>query len=186
MKNYAKRTVPYRFRFPFFFTCRPNTHVSVTSYRLPTKALSASGLLFHVSLTFTATPMRITVPWSILVWNALQVLANVEKTIFLAPPAISISPSHPNLEDLFLDVLTPAPSRWRLRRQVAASFATSTDPRGNETWLLLEGLEEKRRYEVRICWAATVRYPARFSPITIACARQFFAYSIHSNHRSFF
>lgn len=84
-------------------------------------------------------------------------LGNVEKTIFLAPPSISIPSGHPNLNDLHLDVLSTPLSRLSLRRQVPASFPTLTDPRGNETWLLLEGLEEGRRYEVRICWVATVR-----------------------------
>lgn len=89
--------------------------------------------------------------------SLLPALGNVEKTIFLAPPSISIPSGHPNLKDLYLDVLF-APLSWlSLRRQVPASFPTPNDPRGNETWLLLEGLEEGRRYEVRICWVATVR-----------------------------
>lgn len=87
----------------------------------------------------------------------LPALGNVEKTIFIAPPSISIPSSRPNLKDLYLDVLSPPLSQLSLRRQVPASFPTPTDPRGNETWLLLEGLEEGRRYEVRICWVATVR-----------------------------
>ncbi|MCJ1465344.1 hypothetical protein MMC07_003962 [Pseudocyphellaria aurata] len=81
-------------------------------------------------------------------------LANVEKTIFLAPAPIHIPREHPNLDDLQLQVLTPA--RWRLQLRIAASFPTAAKSfRGTETWLLLEGLEEQRRYEVRICWAAT-------------------------------
>lgn len=87
----------------------------------------------------------------------LPALGNVEKTIFLAPPSISIPSGHPNLQDLYLDVLSTPLSLLSLRRQLPASFPTPTHPRGNETWLLLEGLEEGRRYEVRICWAASVR-----------------------------
>lgn len=84
----------------------------------------------------------------------LSVWANVEKTIFLGPEAIQIPKAHPNLEDLRLESLTP--SHWSLRCQVVASFPNSTNPKGSETWLLLDGLEYNQRYEVRICWAATV------------------------------
>lgn len=87
----------------------------------------------------------------------LPALGNVEKTIFLAPPSVSIPLGRPNLEDLYLDVLSTPLSLLSLRRQLPASFPTPANPGGNETWLLLEGLEEGRRYEVRICWMATVR-----------------------------
>ncbi len=84
----------------------------------------------------------------------LSVLANVEKTIFRGPEAIQIPKAHPNLEDLRLESLTP--SHWSLRRQVVASFPNFTNAKGSETWLLLDGLEYNQRYEVRICWVATV------------------------------
>ena len=84
----------------------------------------------------------------------LSVLANVEKTIFLGPEAIHIPRAHPNLEDLHLEVLTP--SHWRLRSRILATFPHPTSPKGTETWVLLNGLEQDQRYEVRVCWAATV------------------------------
>ena len=84
----------------------------------------------------------------------LSVLANVEKTIFLGPKAIHIPKAHPNLDDLHLDILTQ--SDWTLRRQLVATFPNSTHPTGTETWVLLDGLEQDQRYEVRVCWAATV------------------------------
>ena len=99
--------------------------------------------------------MRIAVSCLTLLCSLPSILANVEKTVFLTPASISIPRDHPNLDDLQLAVLTPA--RWRLQHQIAASFPTaSTNFRGTETWMLLEGLEEQRRYEVRICWPATV------------------------------
>ena len=84
----------------------------------------------------------------------LFVFANVEKTIFLGPEAIHIPQTHPNLDDLRLDILNP--TSWNIRRQVVATFLNSTNPKGSETWILLDGLEQNQRYEVRICWAATV------------------------------
>lgn len=107
---------------------------------------------------FSYTPhMRTSALFLALTCCLLPALGNVEKTIFLGPASISIPSGHPNLKDLYLDVLSPPLSRLSLRRQIPASFPTPTDPRGNETWLLLEGLEGGRRYEVRICWVATVR-----------------------------
>lgn len=112
----------------------------------------------YSSLEFPYTPhMRTSTLFWALTCCLLPALGNVEKTIFLAPPSISIPSGHPNLNDLYLDVLSAPLSQLSLRRQVPASFPTPTDPRGNETWLLLEGLQEGRRYEVRICWLATVR-----------------------------
>lgn len=99
--------------------------------------------------------MRIAVSCLTLLCSLAPILANVEKTIFLTPLFIHVPGEHPNLDDLQLEVITPA--RWRLQYQIAASFPdASASVRGTETWLLLRGLEEQRRYEVRICWAATV------------------------------
>lgn len=80
--------------------------------------------------------------------------ANVEKTVFLAPPALSIPTAHPNLDDLSLIPLTPLYTSVRTR--LNASFPTDGAPKGNEHWLLLDGLSPGARYEVRICWLATV------------------------------
>ena len=81
-------------------------------------------------------------------------LANVEKIIFTAPEAVSVPQEHPNLDDLYLVSLSSAVNSVRLR--VNASFPSEESPNGEETWLLLENLNPARRYEVRICWAATV------------------------------
>ena len=83
-------------------------------------------------------------------------LGNVEKTIFLGPKAINI-PKHnqPNLDALRLEVLSPTNSVRRLR--LRAEFPTEDLPQGVPAWFLLYGLTYGKRYEVRICWAATVR-----------------------------
>ena len=101
--------------------------------------------------------MRIAISHLTLLCSLPRILANVEKTIFLGPPFIPFPDTHPNLEDLHLDVLSP--SHGTLRRQIAASFPTTLTAQGTETWLLVEGLDERQRYEIRICWAATVSDP---------------------------
>jgi hypothetical protein len=82
------------------------------------------------------------------------VLGNVEKTIFVAPPAISIPTAHPNLDDLSLIFLSPL--QLSARTRLNASFPTEDSLRGTEHWFLLDGLSPGTRYEVRICWLATV------------------------------
>ncbi|KAL4802748.1 hypothetical protein BDV18DRAFT_60655 [Aspergillus unguis] len=79
--------------------------------------------------------------------------ANVEKTIFLAPPAYSLPDRDPTLDDLGLERLSP--SNGMLRTTVNASFPTETESRGTDSWYLLENLNPGQRYEVRICWLAT-------------------------------
>ena len=98
--------------------------------------------------------MRLLAYLQSLAWCIFLVHGNVEKTIFLAPEAIHIPQQHPNLEDLNLEVLSPSNSR--LRRQLPAAFPTPTNPKGIEAWFLLDRLTQHQRYEVRICWAATV------------------------------
>lgn len=81
--------------------------------------------------------------------------ANAEKAIFLGPAPINLPQQSPSLADLRLDVLTP--DDYLLRTHLAAVFPTDEQPRGAETWLLLDSLTEGQRYEVRVCWLATVR-----------------------------
>lgn len=85
------------------------------------------------------------------------VAANTEKTIFLGPEPINIPQQSPSLADLHIDVLTP--DSWSIRTHVEAVFPTAESPRGIETWLILDNLTESQRYEARICWLATVRFP---------------------------
>ncbi|KAI0163363.1 hypothetical protein BJ166DRAFT_292527 [Pestalotiopsis sp. NC0098] len=80
-------------------------------------------------------------------------LANTEKAIFLGPETVNIPPTHPNLEDLHIDTLTPA--QWAVRTHLDAQFPTDGARFGSATWLALDELTEGQRYEVRVCWAAT-------------------------------
>ena len=98
--------------------------------------------------------MRLLAYMQILAWCISLVHGNVEKTIFLAPEVIQIPQQHPNLEDLPLEALSP--SRPVLRRQLPAAFPNPGSPKGIEAWFLLDRLTQHQRYEVRICWAATV------------------------------
>ena len=79
--------------------------------------------------------------------------ANVEKTIFIAPSSTPL-PSETGLDDLGLERLSPLSPI--LRTQLNASFPTSDNPLGTESWYFLEDLNPGQRYEVRICYLATV------------------------------
>ena len=98
--------------------------------------------------------MRLLAYLQSLAWCIFLVHGNVEKTIFLAPEAIQIPQQHPNLQHLNLQLLSP--SNPQLRRQLPAAFASPADPKGISAWFLLDRLKQHQRYEVRICWAATV------------------------------
>lgn len=80
--------------------------------------------------------------------------ANTEKAIFLGPETVNIPQTHPNLEDLHIDTLTP--DNWAIRTHLGAQFPTNSSKFGKATWLVLDKLTEGQRYEVRVCWAATV------------------------------
>ncbi|OOQ91645.1 hypothetical protein PEBR_08937 [Penicillium brasilianum] len=79
--------------------------------------------------------------------------ANVEKTIFLGPPATTVPSEAPELDDLGLDRLSP--QNAVVRTQLNASFPTAAAPEGTDSWFFLEDLTPGKRYEVRICWLAT-------------------------------
>lgn len=89
------------------------------------------------------------------------VQANVEKTIFLAPAAATIPSKEPSLDDLGLERLSP--QNPVVRTKLNASFATTAAPEGTESWFFLENLNPGQRYEVRVCWLATVS-PSLQSP----------------------
>lgn len=80
--------------------------------------------------------------------------ANTEKTIFVAPSSISLPNVHPGLDDLCLDVLSPINSS--LHVQLPVAFASKEAPRGIQSWYLLDRLQPGQRYELRVCWVATV------------------------------
>jgi hypothetical protein len=91
----------------------------------------------------------------LLLMQTYAVLCNTEKTIFLAPNQVQIPVEHPTLEDLQLEALSP--EHWSLRTCIRAEFPTNSSRYGQASWYLLHGLQEGQRYEVKICWAATVR-----------------------------
>ena len=96
------------------------------------------------------------IPWLVfLVALIITVNANTEKLIFLGPSAITIPNVHPGLDDLQLDTLSPT-GQHTLETQLSVKFPTEAEPRGVQSWYLIEGLQEGRRYELRICWVATV------------------------------
>ncbi|KAL5419486.1 hypothetical protein PMIN06_007787 [Paraphaeosphaeria minitans] len=85
--------------------------------------------------------------------SILTVCANVEKTIFLGPSAILLPNARPDLDSLDVDTIESA-EHPILATQLSVKFPTESTPRGVDSWYLLRGLEEGRRYEVRICWPA--------------------------------
>ncbi|EKD17505.1 hypothetical protein MBM_04366 [Drepanopeziza brunnea f. sp. 'multigermtubi' MB_m1] len=88
-----------------------------------------------------------------LLLHACGIAANTEKTIFLGPRSLQVPVEHPTLEDLQLESLSP--NHWSLRTHIRAEFPTNSSSYGQTSWYLLHNLHEGRRYEVRICWAAT-------------------------------
>lgn len=85
---------------------------------------------------------------------AVPAIANVEKTIFTAPDSINFGDARPNLMDLRLDILSS--KRLSTRTVLPVIFPTEKQPRGLSSWYTLDSLRPGQRYEVRICWAATV------------------------------
>ncbi|KAF2462313.1 hypothetical protein BDY21DRAFT_277974 [Lineolata rhizophorae] len=103
---------------------------------------------------------------SLLALHPAGAAANVEKAVFTAPAAVPFPhAAHPDLDDLRLDVLAPAAgssskstrtgSSAALRLRLPVRFPSEDAPRGESSWYVVDGLEEGRRYEVRVCWVAT-------------------------------
>lgn len=90
--------------------------------------------------------------------------ANTEKAIFLAPEAIHFPETTPSLDNLRLHTITH--TRSSIRTSISVEFpAGEDDINGAESWYLLRTLKEGQRYEVRVCWAATVRFYSLSSTI---------------------
>jgi hypothetical protein len=98
--------------------------------------------------------MRVLAALLCVVTQVWTVNANVEKTIFLGPSPVILSNVRPSLDDLRLHVLSPP--NTILPTLLPVQFPTEAVPRGLESWYLLRALDDGRRYEVRICWPATV------------------------------
>ena len=83
------------------------------------------------------------------------VLANVEKVIFVVPSS-SIDLTQLSAVD-FPNLRTISPlQESNVRTLLESAFPTIENPLGHETWFHLEGLTQHQRYELRVCWAATV------------------------------
>ena len=104
---------------------------------------STTMLSFYPRLCFLA-----------LILHSASVCANTEKVIFLAPSPFQVPTAPPTIDELHLETLTP--QRSSLRTHLHAQFPTDSAKYGVATWVLLDQLKEGQRYEVRVCWAATV------------------------------
>jgi hypothetical protein len=82
--------------------------------------------------------------------------ANNEKAVFLGPPAVTIPSTPPTLGKLHINTLNP--DNGSVRTYLEAQFPSDSLPWGKPTWLLLDQLTEGKRYEVRVCWSATVSW----------------------------
>lgn len=82
--------------------------------------------------------------------------ANTEKVIFTAPENIDLGHARPGLLDLRLDTLSPI--SLALRTALPVAFPSDSEPRGLQSWYILHDLVQGQRYEVRVCWPATVCY----------------------------
>ena len=99
----------------------------------------------HRQLWSSLFAILLLIPWAV---------ANVEKTIFIAPDPMPIPRHHltlsaPNIHSL-------AHNNTFLRTHIKAGPASASFSTGMATWLLLRDLNPGQRYEVRVCWAATV------------------------------
>jgi hypothetical protein len=99
--------------------------------------------------------MRLHVLISIAILYPFAVLGNVEKTIFVAPPPTTMPETGPTLDNLCLNKLQP--SSPKLRTPLPVKFPHKETPHGLQSWYILDNLSPGKRYEVRICWPATVR-----------------------------
>lgn len=117
--------------------------------------------------------MMLLLPILFYIFLAVPASANVEKTILTAPDSVNFGDARPNLIDLRLDILSP--QRLSVRTALPVVFPTEKHPRGLSSWYTLNSLRPGQRYEVRICWAATV------SSNSLAHWRYSFANTFHSN-----
>ena len=146
---------------PIPFPLHPSTHTNTHRRKPPSKnSLTPSppspiltpnhvpviNTLYLLSLTMR-TPILTLV--SCLLCTITHVIANTEKVIFIAPPA----PLEPLETHRALETLSP--SKPALRRvEVQLSFDHPT-----EEFFALEFLDIGRKYEVRVCWPASVCLP---------------------------
>lgn len=118
--------------------------------------------------------------WAFLALYATLIQANVEKTIFLAPTAATVPSGEPDIGDLGLERLSP--ENHVVRTRLNASFPSETTPSGTDSWFFLENLIPGQRYEVRVCWLATVCINPQFIFSTLDPNNKIATYSLYSDN----
>lgn len=84
-----------------------------------------------------------------------SVSANTEKAIFTAPDAVTFTDSNPSLDVLQLESLALERSTLRTSLDVAAPGEAASGG-VEDHWYLLRDLNPQQRYELRVCWSASV------------------------------
>ncbi|EEH17255.2 hypothetical protein PABG_07342 [Paracoccidioides brasiliensis Pb03] len=84
------------------------------------------------------------------------VLANVEKVIFTALKPSPLLLHQSLFDDLEIERLSP--HRPSVRTYLSAAFPSKEAPLGFESWFYLDSLKPGQRYEVRICYLATLNH----------------------------
>ena len=116
--------------------------------------------------SFKMFPARFLFP----VLFSTAVLGNIEKEIFVAPSNSqdllfngTNSPQSAEFEALHPGLLrlSPSPSCEGTCHELHVTLNTSFIGSGESHWAVLDHLEQGKRYEVRICWAATVPPPTK-------------------------
>jgi hypothetical protein len=143
----ARCKIQWRFAGPGRESTRTHLHLYTHSHSLT-----------HSSVGPSRCPPKMRVLTALqlgIVTQAWRVNANVEKTVFLGPALeLPLAHAHPSLEDLRLPALSHA--QTILPTQLRVHFPSTLAPHGLESWYLLHHLDAGRRYEVRVCWPATV------------------------------
>jgi hypothetical protein len=65
------------------------------------------------------------------------------------------------MKTVVLGTLSPETTNLSIRIPIEAEFPSETAPRGKKSWFYLDALRPGQRYEVRVCWLATVSQPSR-------------------------
>src|SRR5262249_3798663 len=82
---------------------------------------------------------------------AQRVVSNTEKAIFRAPAL-----HQPSTLQTFRIAGSLSPTSSHLHTQLAVAFPHKEHPRGTDSWYFLRDLVPGKRYELRVCWLATV------------------------------
>ena len=99
--------------------------------------------------------------------SGVHVLANVEKLVFVPGPQAQVAEPLTGFPPPPLFRLSPDTTpRVRVTLNTSFPSATAAAVQGSAVWVALDALTVGQRYEVRICWAATVRYIPRTAGVS--------------------